>query len=128
MKRLRISFARGGGVSYFGWGERPTGLRARLPAAPRCEHHAMPVKMRMTKDDVILLAANKLEVRPFTAEDLTVAAWQLSPDMFGLDGFKTRYPNNNSVLCCLMGQKGLVARNKLVQVGEGAKRRYTIPS
>ncbi len=88
----------------------------------------MPGTIRLTKEDMILLAANKLEVRPFTAEDLAVAAWQLSHDMFGLDGFKAQYPNNNAVLCCLMGKRGLVAKRKLVQVRRGALRRYTLPS
>jgi hypothetical protein len=74
----------------------------------------------LTVSQKILLAAHKLEEQghtPFTAEALTVAAWKDSPRTFGLRGFEAEYPNNNQVLACIMGERGLAKRGWLVKVG-----------
>jgi hypothetical protein len=75
----------------------------------------------LTVSQKILLAAHKLEDQghtPFTAEALTVAAWKDSPRTFGLRGFDSEYPDNNRVLACIMGERGLAKRGWLVKVGQ----------
>jgi hypothetical protein len=79
------------------------------------------VSVKLTKNDLILLAAKKLP-QPFTTEDLVVASWQLDKTKFGLDGFTDQYPNNNKVLVCLMGAKGLVKQGRLTKVSNGRYR------
>jgi hypothetical protein len=75
----------------------------------------------LTVSQKILLAAHRLEDQghsPFTAEALTVAAWKGDPRTFGLRGFDNEYPDNNRVLACIMGERGLARRGWLVKVGQ----------
>lgn len=61
----------------------------------------------------ILLAALELDAdgRSFTAEDLVVKAWELSPDRFGLQGYAGKHPDSNRVLTKLMGKDALLRKN-----------------
>jgi len=59
----------------------------------------------------------------FTAEDLVVAAWQLFPDTFGLQGYAHQYPDSNRVLTYIMGStKGLAGSGLTERVGEKTYR------
>jgi hypothetical protein len=81
--------------------------------------------MNNTITDKLLLAALSLEDRgkkPFTAEDLVVAAWSLFPDSFGLGGYvdehkRPRFPDSNRVFAEIMGSKPIRQRGYLVKVG-----------
>jgi hypothetical protein len=80
----------------------------------------------LTVSDKLLLAAYDLEEsgrRPFSAEDLVVAAWQKFPAVFGLSGYRDeqgqlRHPNSNRVFAEIMGSKPIRTRGFLVKVGD----------
>ena len=55
--------------------------------------------------------------QPFTANDLTVAAWKSDSRTFGLKGYEALHPDSNAVLASLMGEKGLVRRGHFERVG-----------
>jgi hypothetical protein len=74
--------------------------------------------MKLTRNDLILLAAKKL-ANPFTEEQLVVAAWQLDKEKFGLAGYHGFYPNNNLVKLQLMGKNGLVKRGEIIRLKVG---------
>lgn len=73
----------------------------------------------------LLLAAYGLEEggqRPFSAEDLVVAAWRKFPDAFGLAGYRgddgsLLYPDSNRVFAEIMGTKPIRKRGLLIKVG-----------
>jgi hypothetical protein len=73
----------------------------------------------------LLIAAYQLElsgVRPFSAEDLVVAAWERYPDTFGLAGHidetgRALYPDSNRVFAEIMGAKPIRKRGFLEKVG-----------
>lgn len=75
--------------------------------------------------DKLLLAAYDLEEsghRPFSAEDLVVAAWRKFPDAFGLAGYRDAdgtllYPDSNRVFAEIMGTKPMRSRGLLAKVG-----------
>lgn len=74
----------------------------------------------LTVSQKIILAAHRLEEQgqtPFTSEALTVASWKESKQTFGLKGYAEEYPDNNRVLACIMGERGLAKRGWLVKVG-----------
>jgi hypothetical protein len=74
-----------------------------------------------TLPEKVLLAAFSLEElgqTSFTAEALTVAAWQKYPRTFGLKGFEEQYPDSNKVLASIMGVKGLAGRGWLLKAGQ----------
>jgi hypothetical protein len=74
----------------------------------------------LTVSQKIILAAHRLEEQghsPFTSEMLTVASWKESPRTFGLKGYVEQYPDNNRVLACIMGERGLARRGWLVKMG-----------
>jgi hypothetical protein len=80
----------------------------------------------VTRQDYLVLVARKLR-QPFTAEELTVAAFEGYPLMFGLaEPGRTapnyRYPDHNKVLTALHGKRGLVARGELEKVGPNLYR------
>ena len=78
------------------------------------------VAAELTVSQKIILAAHRLEEQgqtPFTSEALTVASWKESKQTFGLKGFADEYPDNNRVLACIMGERGLAKRGWLVKVG-----------
>jgi hypothetical protein len=80
----------------------------------------------LSVSDKLLLAAYELEEdghRPFSAEDLVVAAWKKFPDVFGLAGYRNdqgqlRYPNSNRVFAEIMGSKPIRQRGFLTKVGD----------
>lgn len=81
----------------------------------------MSVVADCTVSEMILLSAVALEDQgrtPFTAEELTVAAWQRFPRAFGLRGFVEQHPDTNKVLTSLMGEKGMVRRGWLAKMGQ----------
>lgn len=78
---------------------------------------------RVTVSDKLLIAAMRLEragKRPFSAEDLVVAAWEAFPDAFGLSGYGGDHPDSNRVFVEIMGSKPIRAQGYLQKVG--AKR------
>ncbi len=80
----------------------------------------------LSVSDKLLLAAYDLEEsgrRPFSAEDLVVAAWQKFPGVFGLSGYRDeqgqlRHPNSNRVFAEIMGSKPIRKRGFLIKVGD----------
>lgn len=80
---------------------------------------------QLSVPEKLLLAAYELEERgrkPFSAEDLVVAAWKKFPDTFGLGGHKGEdsqllYPDSNRVFAEIMGTKPIRKRGLLVKVG-----------
>jgi hypothetical protein len=56
----------------------------------------------------VLQAARSLR-QPFSLTELVLAAWKLSPKMFGLPGSEANYPSDRRVYVSLCGKKGLVA-------------------
>lgn len=79
----------------------------------------------LTVPDKLLLAAFELDEsgkRPFSAEDLVIAAWRHFPDAFGLAGYRDgngslTYPDSNRVFAEIMGSKPIRKRGFLVKVG-----------
>jgi hypothetical protein len=74
----------------------------------------------VTAHEEVLIAACCLRrsgFRTFTAEHLTVVAWEMYPTTFGLSGYKDCYPDSNKVLVTLSGKRGLVRRGWLRLVG-----------
>jgi len=82
-------------------------------------------KQILSAPEKLLLAAFELEEtgkRPFSAEDLVVAAWKNFPDTFGLAGYRDAsndlsYPDSNRVFAEIMGSKPIRKRGLLVKVG-----------
>jgi hypothetical protein len=77
----------------------------------------------LTVSEKLLVSAWRLENagnRPFSAEDLVVAAWQAFPDAFGLAGYGSDYPDSNRVFVEIMGSKPIRSQGYLAKVG--AKR------
>lgn len=79
----------------------------------------------LSVSEKLLLAAYDLEQdgrRPFSAEDLVVAAWRKFPDAFGMAGYRgddgtLLYPDSNRVFAEIMGTKPIRKRGLLVKVG-----------
>jgi hypothetical protein len=74
----------------------------------------------LTARQRLLVAAAKLEAAghsPFTAEDLTVAAWKESPGKFGLKGYQSEHPDSNATYTLFMGYRGLPAVGYMAKVG-----------
>lgn len=92
---------------------------------------AVPMPNAKTVADKLLVAAFELEdsgCRPFSAEDLVVAAWERFPATFGLIGYaddsgRLKYPDSNRVFSEVMGSKPLRKRGLLKKVG---KKRYQL--
>ena len=86
----------------------------------------MATSDQFSVSEKLLLAALALEEaghRPFSAEDLVVAAWRHYPDVFGLAGYsdehgRLMYPNSNRVFAEIMGSKPIRKRGLLVKVGD----------
>lgn len=79
----------------------------------------------LTKADKLLLTASDLEqrgIRPFSAEDLVVAAWKKYPDAFALEGYP-EHPDSNRIYAEIMGSKPLRRRGWIVKTGE---KRYQL--
>lgn len=86
---------------------------------------------RLTVADKLLIAAASLDEpgnRPFSAEELVVAAWEHFPDAFGLRGItdesgRSLHPDSNRVFAEIMGSKPLRRYGLLTKVGN---KRYEI--
>jgi len=79
----------------------------------------------LTKAEKLLLAAADLEqrgVRPFSAEDLVIAAWRKYPDAFALQGYP-QHPDSNRIYAEIMGSKPLRRHGWIVKTGE---KRYQL--
>jgi len=79
----------------------------------------------LTKAEKLLLAAADLEqrgVRPFSAEDLVIAAWRKYPDAFALEGYP-QHPDSNRIYAEIMGSKPLRRRGWIVKTGQ---KRYQL--
>jgi hypothetical protein len=91
----------------------PTSQRPAVPEPPKRpkppQAESLPAK--------IMAAARTLGAEPFTQNALVMAAWEMFHDDFSLVGFI--HPDNHKVICCLCGDKGLVARGFLRRVGKG---------
>ncbi len=75
---------------------------------------------KMPKAEKLLLAAYRLEQsgkRPFSAEDLVVAAWREYPDSFALAGYP-QHPDSNRVYFEIMGNKSFRKKGWLDKTGE----------
>jgi hypothetical protein len=76
----------------------------------------------LTNAEKVLLAAvdlcgGRLD-QSFTAEDLSVAAWERDKTSFGLRGFEMIYPDSNKLFKSIDSQGGLVAKGLIVKVGD----------
>lgn len=88
-----------------------------LDPAPTVNPVALTVPQR------ILMSLHRLESEqkkpaPITANELVVAAWQDSPEQFGLEGFLNQFPDSNRALAAIMGERGLVRRGWIDKVGQ----------
>lgn len=76
----------------------------------------------LTNTEKVLLAAVELCCgnldRSFTAEELSVAAWQADKTSFGLRGYETIYPDSNKLFKSIDSQNGLVAKGLIAKVGD----------
>jgi hypothetical protein len=76
----------------------------------------------LTNTEKVLLAAVKLchgqLNRNFTAEELSVAAWENDKASFGLRSFESIYPDSNKLFKSIDSQGGLVAKGLIVKVGD----------
>lgn len=71
--------------------------------------------MKLSQQQLLVLAAAELE-EPFATEQLVVRAWQTSPQVFGLKGYREQYPDMNLVLTSLVGRRGLERLGYLTKV------------
>jgi hypothetical protein len=58
-------------------------------------------KYRLTTDEIVLLAAEKVSVSSqgvVPLSSLLIAVWKMSPGRFGLVGYKEQYPDSNKLL------------------------------
>ncbi len=83
----------------------------------------------LTASDEVLLAAASLAQgdpeREFTEWELTVAAWKLNNNRWGLRGFENEYPDHKRVMMEVMGHGGLVSEHLLLRT---RTNRYKITS
>src|SRR5437667_8128714 len=76
----------------------------------------------LTNAEKVLLAAVALcaghSDRSFTAEELSVNAWQQDKASFGLRGYENDYPDSNKLFKSIDSKGGLVAKGFIVKVGD----------
>lgn len=76
----------------------------------------------LTLTDYVLLASLKITEgsieKTFTAEELLVEVWKMTPGVFGLRGFEQSYPDSNKLYTKIDGKDGLVRRGVFAKVGE----------
>lgn len=79
---------------------------------------------QMSTEQKLLLAADELQANAkyFSAEELVVKAWSRFPESFGLQGFESKFPDSNKILCRIMGKKGLRAAGWLQKVRQKTYR------
>lgn len=85
----------------------------------------MKNKKDLSVAEKLLLAALSIEdvgKKPFTAEDLVIAAWRKFPNTFGLSGYLDKdgsrlYPDSNRVFAEIMGSKPIRKKGFLRKVG-----------
>jgi hypothetical protein len=80
------------------------------------------MKDSLTLSEKVLLAALKCadgaEGKTFTAEALSVQAWKMDKNAFGLRGFENDYPDSNKIFKSIDSKGGLVAKALIVNVGD----------
>jgi len=80
------------------------------------------VKESLTLAEKVLLAAFKcadgLTDKSFTAEALSVQAWKMDRNAFGLRGFENEYPDSNKLFKSIDSKGGLVAKALITKVGD----------
>src|SRR5947209_3077262 len=77
--------------------------------------------LELSQPEAVIMAAADLELKwrsAFPFEALVMHAWQMFPDLFGLQGFIDKAPDSNKVMVVLVGYRGLVARGWLVKTGQ----------
>jgi hypothetical protein len=76
----------------------------------------------LTNAEKVLLAAVALcdgrSDRSFTAEELSVAAWQQDKASFGLRSYENEYPDSNKLFKSIDSKGGLVAKGFIIKVGD----------
>ncbi len=73
----------------------------------------------LSKPEKILLVADVLTIAgktPFHVATLTREVWQVYPDTFGLHGYETKHPDNNTVISAVVGKRGMAGRGWLRKV------------
>jgi hypothetical protein len=73
--------------------------------------------LRGTGHWLTLLRVARTIPQPFTLNDVSVAAWQARPEVFGMRGYP--YPDNHKVHYILYGSRGLIAKGIIKRVREG---------
>lgn len=80
------------------------------------------MKESLTLGEKVLLAARKCAEgvidKSFTAEALSVQAWKMDRNAFGLRGFESEYPDSNKLFKSIDSKGGLVAKALIVKVGD----------
>ena len=80
------------------------------------------MKESLTLAQKVLLAALKcadgVTDKSFTAEALSVQAWKMDRNAFGLRGFENEYPDSNKLFKSIDSKGGLVARALIAKVGD----------
>lgn len=66
-------------------------------------------------EKIIIFAYNKWKFERFDKFELTVECWLKDNESFGLNGFKSKYPNSNKVFSSIMGTK---IKNAFVSLGD----------
>ena len=76
----------------------------------------------LTNTEKVLLAAFGLckddPTRSFTAEELSIAAWQEDKESFGLRGHEIDYPDSNKIFKSIDSKGGLVVKGMIAKVGD----------
>ncbi len=76
-------------------------------------------------DEVLIAAANLVKMdaaKEFTEWELTVEAWELNKNRWGLRGFEGEYPDHKRVMMEIMGGGGLVKEGSLTRTKENHYR------
>ena len=80
------------------------------------------MKESLTLAEKVLLAAlkcgNGTADKSFTAEALSVQAWKMDRNAFGLRGFENQYPDSNKLFKSIDSKGGLVAKALIAKIGD----------
>jgi hypothetical protein len=77
-------------------------------------------RLRASGHWLTLLNVARTIPQPFTLNDVSVAAWHVCPDFFGMKGYP--YPDNHKVHYILYGDRGLIAKGIIERVSQGLFR------
>lgn len=80
------------------------------------------MKESLTLAEKVLLAALKCADgavdKSFTAEALSVQAWKMDTNAFGLRGYENQYPDSNKLFKSIDSKGGLVAKALIAKIGD----------